>query len=290
VKYNVRLLPKKEVDNNLMYLTVRGVRQGLISAGASTPESIGKNYKRGHEDQILVKCCNYSISNPTHKGSGRTMGKSHSEPLAITKLLDKSSPLLHEAMKGELLPHVQLDFYRNSRFGRPELYYKVILKNAKVVVSDAFMILGSNEPLEHIYFTYGEIIFEHVQASTISQNYWQHSESFHVQKMYALGNELNGYNALMTSIEKRRIFFEKYPHYGCENLAIFWMVATAPLGVIAASRGMLQAGYWAYRNPILVTDVGLDIVGSWLPGTAPAWSSGGVIGAIGGTIYGYEKW
>ena len=246
MKYSLRLLPKKEVANNLMYLTVRGVRQGLISAGASTPESIGKFHKHGHEDQIFVKACNYSMSNPTHKESGRSMGKSHSEPLAITKLMDKSSPLLYEAMKGEVLPHVQLDCYRNSRFGKPELYYRIILKNARVVVADTFMTMGSNEVLEHVYFTYGEITTEHIKASTISQNYWQHSESLHVSKMYALGNELNGYNALMTSFEKRRKFFDEHPHYNDQNLAILWMVAFAPLG----GASMYRAGWWAYRNPV----------------------------------------
>ena len=107
--------------------------------------------------------------------------------------------------------------------------------------------------------------------------------------MYALGNELNGYNALMTSIEKRRIFYKEHPHYNCENLAILWMVAFAPLGAFTAGTGAMRAGWWAYRNPILVAEFASDFSGSLLPGS-PASSYAGASGFAASYIYGYEKW
>ncbi|MBD2786401.1 type VI secretion system tube protein Hcp [Xenorhabdus sp. DI] len=38
----------------LIYLSLKGKKQGLISAGCSTPESIGNRYQAGREDEIQV--------------------------------------------------------------------------------------------------------------------------------------------------------------------------------------------------------------------------------------------
>ncbi|MDE9504281.1 type VI secretion system tube protein TssD, partial [Xenorhabdus bovienii] len=38
----------------MIYLTLNGKKQGLISAGCSTLDSIGNRYQKGHEDQIQV--------------------------------------------------------------------------------------------------------------------------------------------------------------------------------------------------------------------------------------------
>ncbi|MGJ0576946.1 type VI secretion system tube protein TssD [Xenorhabdus bovienii] len=43
----------------MIYLTLNGKKQGLISAGCSTLDSIGNRYQKGHEDQIQV------LSTPT---------------------------------------------------------------------------------------------------------------------------------------------------------------------------------------------------------------------------------
>ncbi len=39
---------------NRIYLRLEGNKQGLISKGCSSQESIGNKYQRGHEDQIFV--------------------------------------------------------------------------------------------------------------------------------------------------------------------------------------------------------------------------------------------
>ncbi|OCQ52702.1 Major exported protein [Photorhabdus australis subsp. thailandensis] len=40
--------------SNLIYLTVKGQNQGLISAGCGRRDSIGIKAQNGHEDQIFV--------------------------------------------------------------------------------------------------------------------------------------------------------------------------------------------------------------------------------------------
>lgn len=248
----IKLLPSKH-HNDLMYLTIKGNSQGLISSGASTPESIGNFYKHGHEDEIMVTQCDYGGSNPTYENSGRPIGQSHSDAIMMSKMVDKSSPLLHNAMtNGELLSLVRLTCYKTSRLGWPEHYYTITLRNAKVVVMDTFMKYETNLLSEHLYFSYEEMVVEHELANTMSQNYWQHSTDLHKQRMQVLGNDVNGYNDLMSSLEKRRQWHKAHPHHGANKMANFWVIASAPFGAYAVGSGAVRAGWWAYRNPVII--------------------------------------
>jgi len=235
-----------------MYLTIYGTSQGLISKGASSSESLGNTYKNIHEDEIMVTRCYYGASNLTHQGSGRPLGQGHSEAVMITKSIDKSTPLLHNAMNGELLSLVKLKCYRSSALGYPEHYYTILLRNARIVAMETSKGLKDSTPLEDVYFSYEEIIMEHETAHTLSQNKWGHSLALHKQRMQVLRNSANGYNTLMTSLEKRREFFKENPHYGDEKLKNFWMVSTLPLSASITGVGVMRAGWWAYRNPMLV--------------------------------------
>ncbi|MCE1635987.1 type VI secretion system tube protein Hcp, partial [Enterobacter hormaechei] len=73
----------------MIYLSLNGKKQGLISAGCSTLDSIGNRYQKGHEDQIQVLSLNHSIS--------RQQNVSH-QPIQFIKPVDKSSPLLEMAI------------------------------------------------------------------------------------------------------------------------------------------------------------------------------------------------
>ena len=67
----IKLMPQSyEYDE--MYLTINGVEQGLISKGASSAESLGSHYKRGHghEDAISISGFSYGGSNPINTASG----------------------------------------------------------------------------------------------------------------------------------------------------------------------------------------------------------------------------
>ncbi len=46
----------------MIYLTLNGKKQGLISAGCSTLDSIGNRYQKGHEDQIQVLSLDHSMT------------------------------------------------------------------------------------------------------------------------------------------------------------------------------------------------------------------------------------
>ena len=62
------------------FMTLRGERQGLISAGAFTEASVGNVYQVGREDRIMIQALSHGIFVPNGSGSGRRMHK----PLIIT--------------------------------------------------------------------------------------------------------------------------------------------------------------------------------------------------------------
>ncbi len=71
--------------SHIIYLTLEGNQQGLISSGCSTFDSIGNRYQKGHEDQIQVLGLNHTIT--------REENIAH-HPIQLIKPIDKSSPLL----------------------------------------------------------------------------------------------------------------------------------------------------------------------------------------------------
>lgn len=46
---------------DIIYLTLNGNKQGLISAGCSSYDSIGNRYQNNHSDEILVYSTDYDV-------------------------------------------------------------------------------------------------------------------------------------------------------------------------------------------------------------------------------------
>ncbi|WP_324171643.1 type VI secretion system tube protein TssD [Sulfurimonas sp.] len=153
---------------NNIFISIKGSSQGLISHGATTPESIGNCHVHNHENEILVKSFRFGASNVVHAGSGKVLGQGRSKPLVITKMTDKSSPLLFNATtKSETLPEVVLKAYRTAYNGKHEHYLTITLRDALIANIDTNSTIENNL-IETIYFVYKEITFEHVVASTVS--------------------------------------------------------------------------------------------------------------------------
>ncbi|VTS45074.1 Secreted protein hcp [Streptococcus dysgalactiae subsp. equisimilis] len=43
------------------YMSITGTKQGLITAGAFTEDSVGNTYQEGHEDQVMVQGFNHEV-------------------------------------------------------------------------------------------------------------------------------------------------------------------------------------------------------------------------------------
>ncbi|QLR76043.1 Hcp family type VI secretion system effector [Citrobacter freundii] len=152
---------------NLIYLTLNGEKQGLISAGCCSLDSIGNKAQLLHLDHIMI----YEL---TH-GLSRDQNVNH-HSVTIKKPVDKSSPLLGKAINDDEILTCTFDFYRTNRFGINEKYYKLELKKARISdinFSIAHVIIDSEaQPQESISFIYESINWEHCIAGTSAYSLW----------------------------------------------------------------------------------------------------------------------
>ncbi|MCE1658640.1 type VI secretion system tube protein Hcp, partial [Enterobacter hormaechei] len=81
-------------------------------------------FQKGHEDEILVNELSSNLS--MHQNV-------NFQPIDIRKPIDKSSPLLSQALTSNEILTCEFFFYRTSMNGGLELYYKVKLTEASLV-------------------------------------------------------------------------------------------------------------------------------------------------------------
>jgi type VI secretion system secreted protein Hcp len=162
------------------YLTVEGARQGKITQGTFTQESVGNIYQEGHENEILVEAFNHTVSIPRDSQSGQPTGQRVHKPLVITKVFDKCSPLLYTALTtGEQMRKCVLKFYRTSADGKQEHYFTIALEDAIIVDINAYMP-NCQDPakahfthLEDVAFSYRKITWTHEVGGTEGSDDWR---------------------------------------------------------------------------------------------------------------------
>jgi type VI secretion system secreted protein Hcp len=162
------------------YLEIEGSTQGAITENAFSEDSVGNIYQEGHENEILVQAYEHVVTVPTDVQSGQPTGQRMHKPMSITKVFDKSSPLLYVALStGERLTKCLLKFYRTSTTGTQEHYFTVELEDAIVTNIEAFMP-NCQDPskahfthLEKVSFTYRQITWTHEVAGTSGSDDWR---------------------------------------------------------------------------------------------------------------------
>jgi type VI secretion system secreted protein Hcp len=154
------------------YMEIEGQNQGDISSGALSEDSVGTATQEGHEDEIMVQAFQHNVPRGTNEQSGQITSMPAMKPMKITKMIDKASPLLHNALtSGEQLT-ITVNWYRISASGEEELYYVMELENAVLV--DIETILPSiGDPTqahlahqEVLYINPGAITWTHEAAGT----------------------------------------------------------------------------------------------------------------------------
>ena len=162
------------------YMSVTGEKQGLITAGAFTADSVGNTYQEGHEDQVMVQGFSHDVIIPRDPQSGQPTGQRVHKPLCITKVFDKASPLLLKALtSGERMTEVIIEWYRTSASGTQEHYYTTKLEDAVIVDIKNYMH-NCQDPdnmhfthLEDVHFSYRKIIWTHVISNTTGSDDWR---------------------------------------------------------------------------------------------------------------------
>lgn len=153
---------------NLVYLTLNGELQGLISAGCSSLDSIGNKAQLAHTDQIMVLALKHGLT--------RAQNVNHLA-LSIQKPVDKSSPLLSKSITENECLTCDFEYYRTNRFGINELYYRVKLIKARIssIHSELPHTINNSQgqPEESVSFTYESITQEHCIAGTSAYSLWE---------------------------------------------------------------------------------------------------------------------
>ncbi|WP_339446908.1 Hcp family type VI secretion system effector [Pseudomonas sp. EA_5y_Pfl2_R50] len=162
------------------YMSITGEKQGLITAGAFTADSVGNTFQEGHEDEVMVQAFHHDVIIPRDPQSGQPTGQRVHKPVKITKVFDKSSPLLQAALtSGERLSKVEIKWFRTSAQGTQEHYYTTVLEDAILVSAKDYMH-NCQDPatacfthLEDIEMTYRKITWTHEVSGTSGSDDWR---------------------------------------------------------------------------------------------------------------------
>lgn len=143
--------------SDIVYLTLSGEFQGNISTGCGTQKSVGNRYQLGHEDQIFI----FSLmQSTTSTGAG-----ANPQGIRFCKTLDKSSPLLSNAINNNESLNMVFDIYRVNRYGRMEKYYVIEVRGARLN-SIQSQIKENAIDYEYISADYDYIHCSHLAAGT----------------------------------------------------------------------------------------------------------------------------
>ena len=153
------------------YLTVAGQKQGPING----PVTI-----KGRENTIEVHAFSEGILSPRDATTGLPTGKRQHTPVMIVKEIDKSSPLLLNALvTNENLTAWVLRFYGADPTGKVMPIYTITLTNASIASITESLIdneIAANAALplrEEITFTYQKIQWTWMDGGTTAQDDWQ---------------------------------------------------------------------------------------------------------------------
>ena len=137
-------------------LVITGEEQGLIEGSCEL---------EGREGTILVQAFDHTVEVPTDD-RGVAAGRRVHRPMTITKEIDRSTPMLYQALcTGELLTEVKLDWYRIDGTGMQEMYFSMLMENALITRIHPWVpnvLDRKNETLKHmedISISYEKIIW-----------------------------------------------------------------------------------------------------------------------------------
>jgi type VI secretion system secreted protein Hcp len=161
-------------------MTIEGEKQGLITAGANTADSMGNRYQEDHSDEVTVQAYEHVIIIPRDPQSGMPSGQRVHQPLKITKIFDKSSPLLYNALcSGERLKKVTIKWYRTSMQGTQEHYFTHELTDAMIINIQGHSPNAQDPDMAHfthmedVEMSYRKITWTHEVAGTSGSDDWR---------------------------------------------------------------------------------------------------------------------
>jgi type VI secretion system secreted protein Hcp len=150
------------------YLRLKGQKQGEIKGGVT---------QKGREGAILVIAADHEVATPRDAATGRAAGRRVHSPFVINKTLDRSSPLLYNALvTNEIISEWELQFFAPAATGAEVQRYTVKLTNA-IVTDIKFHLPNTQDPdlakyseYEEVAFTYQRIMWTWIDGGITAQD------------------------------------------------------------------------------------------------------------------------
>ena len=154
----------------------------LLSILNLEPVGIGNRYQAGHEDEIMTQEVTHVVTVPTDPQSGQPSGQRVHKPFVFTCSLNKSVPLLYNALtKGEKLNNVEVKWYRTSTGGGQEHFFSTIFEDA-VITDISLLMPNAQDPSNsdkteqfRVSLNYRKILWEHVASGTSGSDDWRNA-------------------------------------------------------------------------------------------------------------------
>lgn len=159
------LSPAAQSTSTEYYLTMVGARQGAIKSARK-------------DGMITVSNFSHEVSSPRDAASGMATGRRQHSPLKIVKAIDKTSPLLYNALTtNEVLTNVTLTFTQGGavKAGAPAPVYSIVLTNASISGIVQTVDESTGLPYEEISLTYQKIEWRWHEGNVTSQDSWAQS-------------------------------------------------------------------------------------------------------------------
>jgi len=152
------------------YLTLKGQKQGDIQGSVT---------QMGRQNSIAVIAVDHQVVSPRDAATGLPTGKRQHKQLVITKELDKSSPLLYQALcTNETITTWELKFWAPSPTGQEVQNFTVKLTNASIAAvsfhspNNKHADLMKYNPYEEVGFTYQKIEWTWVAGGITAVDDW----------------------------------------------------------------------------------------------------------------------
>ena len=156
------------------FLKLQGQTQGVIKGSVMLP---------GKEDSISVISISHELVSPRDPATGLPIGKRQHKPLAIVKLIDRSTPLLYRALViNEKMTTFNLAFYVTPPGGQEVKQFTIDLVNANIFFINQVKQNSNSTPelmkfaeYEEVSFTYQKIIWtwsNGINVLSTSQDDW----------------------------------------------------------------------------------------------------------------------
>jgi type VI secretion system secreted protein Hcp len=141
------------------YLKLQGQVQGDIEGSVT---------QAGREGQIMVIATSHSVSSPRDAASGLPTGKRQHQPFRITKEIDRSTPLLMNALvNNEKLTQFELRYW--------QLHDAYIVSIQQEMLNNKYPENMQFKEREHISFVYRAIEWVYEDGGITSSDEWSYS-------------------------------------------------------------------------------------------------------------------